>query len=93
MAANRERPENPSIPLLGGTVGNHPLESSGPSSSTYGRLLENGADRQLERTVGNRSIEDTVPTLYLPYEFSSILMATANTDPFGIDPEQTSIVP
>ena len=28
-------------------------------------------------------------TLYLPYEFSSILISTADVDPFGIDPEQT----
>src|SRR5271157_2064177 len=30
--------------------------------------------------------------LYLPYEFTSILIATANADPWGIDPEQTTLI-
>ncbi len=31
--------------------------------------------------------------LYLPYEFTSVAIATANVNPFGIDPEQTVPVP
>ncbi len=31
--------------------------------------------------------------LYLPYEFTSVVISTANANPFGIDPEQTVPVP
>ncbi len=34
-----------------------------------------------------------VVELYLPYEFTSVLIVTSNTDPFGIDPEQTTLIP
>ena len=30
--------------------------------------------------------------LYLPYEYTSVLIDTGNTDPFGIDPEQTTLI-
>ncbi len=30
--------------------------------------------------------------LYLPYEFTSVLIATGNVNPFGIDPEQTTLI-
>lgn len=29
---------------------------------------------------------------YLPYEFSSIPIATGNANPFGIDPEKTTLI-
>ena len=31
-------------------------------------------------------------TLYLPYEYTSVPIETANTNPFDIDPEQTTII-
>ncbi|MGO9112592.1 MAG: hypothetical protein ACLP9L_25455 [Thermoguttaceae bacterium] len=34
-----------------------------------------------------------MPALYLPYEFTSVVIATANANPFGIDPEQTVVIP
>ncbi len=34
-----------------------------------------------------------VSPLYLPYEFTSVVISTANANPFGIDPEQTVPVP
>lgn len=35
-----------------------------------------------------------MPALYLPYEFTAVLLAgsTYDTDPFGIDPEQTTLI-
>ncbi len=33
-----------------------------------------------------------MPALYLPYEFTSVVIATANANPFGIDPEQTVLI-
>ncbi len=30
--------------------------------------------------------------LYLPYEFTSVVIAAANANPFGIDPEQTVLI-
>jgi hypothetical protein len=30
--------------------------------------------------------------MYLPYEFTSVPIGTGNTNPFGIDPEQTTLV-
>ena len=34
-----------------------------------------------------------MPTpLHLPYEFSSVLISTADVDAFGVDPEQTTLV-
>jgi len=30
-----------------------------------------------------------MPALYLPYEYTSVLISTGNANPFGIDPEQT----
>ena len=50
--------------------------------------------RLLEGTVGARLLEGSgVVELYLPYEFTSVLIVTSNTDPFGIDPEQTTLIP
>jgi hypothetical protein len=31
-------------------------------------------------------------TLYLPYEFTAVLIDAGNTNPFGIDPEQTVLI-
>jgi hypothetical protein len=33
-----------------------------------------------------------VGPLYLPYEFTSVPVLTGNTSPFGIDPEQTTLI-
>ncbi len=30
--------------------------------------------------------------LYLPYEFTAILIAAGNDDPFGIDPNRTTLI-
>jgi hypothetical protein len=54
------------------------------------RLLENGSGRLLEGTVGNRLLESSIPALYLPYEFTSVLISTGNIDPFFIDADQTT---
>ncbi len=58
------------------------------------RLLENRSRRLLEGSGGARLLEGSgVAELYLPYEFTSVLIVTPNTDPFGIDPEQTTLIP
>ena len=31
-------------------------------------------------------------TLYLPYEFTAVLIDAGNTNPFGIDPERTTLI-
>ena len=33
-----------------------------------------------------------MPALYLPYEYTSILIDTGNMNPFGIDPERTTLI-
>ena len=30
--------------------------------------------------------------LYLPYEFTSVVIVTGNANPFDIDPEQTTLI-
>ena len=32
------------------------------------------------------------PALHLPYELTSVPLATANLDPWGIDPERTTVI-
>ena len=32
------------------------------------------------------------PLLYLPYELTSVLIATANANPWGVDPERTTVI-
>ena len=33
-----------------------------------------------------------MPTFYLPYKYTSVLIDNGNVDPFGIDPEQTVVI-
>ena len=56
------------------------------------RLLENGARRQLEAGTGRLLESYPWPPLYLPWGITAVLLATGNTDPFGIDPEQTKLI-
>ena len=55
-------------------------------------LQEDGGKILLENNTGALLLEFTVLPFYLPYEWTSVLIVTSNTDPFGIDAEQTVII-
>lgn len=56
------------------------------------RLLENGARRQLEAGTGRLLESDPWPPLYLPWGLTAVLLPAGDTDPFAIDPEQTTLL-
>ena len=57
-------------------------------------LLETGSHLLLESLADKLLLEGTggIPPLYLPYEYISVPIDTGNINPFGIDPEQTTLV-
>ena len=47
---------------------------------------------QWHREAHGSGPEISMPTFYLPYEYTSVLIDNGNVDPFGIDPEQTVVI-
>ncbi len=57
-------------------------------------LLENGYQLELENNAGALLLESgIIGALFLPYDFSTVLLAGYDTDAFGIDPGQTVLIP
>jgi hypothetical protein len=56
--------------------------------------LENGKQIELENATGALLLEGSSgpAPFYLPYEYTSVPIATGNVNPFGIDPEQTTLI-
>ncbi len=57
-------------------------------------LLENGYQLELENNAGALLLESgIIGALFLPYDFSTVLLAGYDTDAFGIDPGQSVLMP
>ena len=69
------------------------LETGGGATLKSGRHLLAATGSYTETGGGATLVWISLSNqLYLPYEFTSILIATGNTNPFGIDPEQTTSI-
>ncbi len=73
--------------------------SLGSGAVTFGAFSPAGAGTFTTTALGAITLGSILvvgssipPSFYLPYEFTSVLIAAGNVNPFGIDPEQTTSI-
>ena len=93
-------------PATGMAISGHPAAgTAGPAPGAAGMAISGGpgGNPSLTVTVSISGLAisgytagtvggEYLGPFYLPYEYTSVPIETGNTNPFGIDPEQTTII-